>query len=144
MGKTPRRNGTYYARIFIPKDLQVAFNNRKDIWRSLFTKEPAEARLLLPAVLDEWPATSADMRRQRALSDGDIKAAVYVRYSSTLEAGDRERTSPTAEQIQHSLEAGLAKAQSHPAGSGIFDAINSATEAEVLANKVHWASERRR
>lgn len=139
-----RRNGTYYARIYIPQDLQAAFGGKKEKWQSLRTKEPREARARLAAVLDEWEGAFADMRRRLDLSDDDIQAAVFDHYTAKVEQGDRELVAPTETEIWRAIDSAVEKARTHPLGPGMFDPINAMTDVEILVNKSDWAAQRRR
>lgn len=140
-----KRDGTYYARIYIPLDLQRAFDGKKEKWQSLRTKEPREARERLAAVLDEWVGTFADMRRRVDSTEGDIQAAVAAHYTAKVEQGDLERVKPTETEIWQAFDKAVEVAKEpHPAGAGMFDAINSMTDVQILANKTEWAGRRRR
>lgn len=139
-----RRNGTYYARIYIPKDLQAAFDGKGEKWQSLRTKEHGEAKSRLAAVLDQWAATFADMRRRKDLTETDIAIAVYDHYTAKVEAGDAERVSrPTKEEITAAFDRAVTARRAHASGEGMFQIINSMTEVEILASKATWAANRR-
>lgn len=120
-----KREGTYYARIYIPQDLQPAFDGKKEKWQSLRTKEPREARARLAAVLDEWAGTFADIRRHSNLNESDIQAAAFDHYSAKVEQGDRGRVAPNEAEIWKAFDAAVTKAQEpHPTGPGMFDAVD--------------------
>ncbi len=59
-----RRGATYYVRARVPKDL-LAHMGRAEIWRSLGTKDPQEARRLLPAAMADLHRLFDDCRLQR-------------------------------------------------------------------------------
>ena len=52
-----RRAGSasYYARLSVPKDLQ-AIVGKKEVWKSLGTKDARQARALVAPVLAKWHA----------------------------------------------------------------------------------------
>ncbi|MGV8832306.1 MAG: DUF6538 domain-containing protein [Devosia sp.] len=141
-----RRDGTYYARIYIPKDLQPAFDGKGEKWLSLRTKEHQDAKSRLAVVLDQWAGTFADMRRRQELSPADINVAVWDHYAANVNDGDRERSSrPSEEQIMTVFDAGVAQSMKpHPLGPGMYDHINATADASVMALKVSSDARRRK
>lgn len=142
-----RRRGTsgnYYARIFVPLDLQPAMG-KAEISVSLHTKELPEAKRRLVPVLDEWGARFDDMRRRQTLTDDDIQTAVWDHYAAALVADDDQRAArPTTAEIEAAIDAVvLAPKVVHPAGPGMFDSINSMTEVEILASRAGWDARRK-
>jgi len=140
-----RRGAVYYALVHIPTDLQAAMGGKKQVWRSLETKDYGEAKRRLAAHLDQWISTFDDMRRRRDLSDADVDVAVWQHYTAKVEEGDRERASrPTAAEIDTAIDKAFADARrSRAADAGPIAMINAMTDVEVLANKASWAARRR-
>ena len=97
-----RRKGSskYYARTAIPTDLVDAYKGRKEIWRSLGTSNPQEAKRLARPVLDEWDREFARLRHTWTMSEHDIQEAVWQRYTELVEADEGFRRSlPTDEDL---------------------------------------------
>lgn len=140
-----RRRAVYYAVVHIPTDLQAAMGGKKQVWRSLQTKDYGEAKRRLSAQLDEWTATFDDMRRRRDLTDADIEVAVWDHYTAKLDDGDKERASrPTADEIEAAtLKAATAAIASGAHEAGPIAMINAMTDVQILANKADWAARRR-
>lgn len=75
-----RRTGSsvYYFRITIPTDLRPHFNGKKDVWRSLQTRDLREANRLAARIRVEWDDQFAELRAKDkaavvvSLSDDDI------------------------------------------------------------------------
>lgn len=136
-------SGTYYARIFVPLDLQPAMG-KAEISVSLHTKELAEAKRRQVPLLDQWAATFEDMRRRQTLTDDDIQTAVWDHYNAALTADDARRAAlPTPADIEAALHAATIGRQPHPAGPGMFDFINSMTEVEILMGRGRWDARRK-
>jgi integrase len=111
---------------------------------SLRTKDPAEAKRRLGPVLDQHAALFDDMRRRQTLTEDDIQTAVWDHYTDSLAADDARRAAlPTPADIEVALDAATIGRQPHPAGSGIFDAINSMTEVEILMGRAKWHAHRK-
>lgn len=90
-----REGGTYYARIYIPTELQDHFPS-EDKKISLRTKDEATAKLRLNAVVYEWGVKFAEMSARRHLSDQDKAVAVWEHYEARLnEDAERRRSMPT-------------------------------------------------
>jgi integrase len=89
-----RRAGSarYYARQTVPIDLVGVFGKR-ELWRSLRTTDPREAKRLVRAVLDEWDLEFARARARTSLSEHDIQEAVWNRYVELTEADEQFRQS---------------------------------------------------
>jgi hypothetical protein len=85
------RGSSWYLRLAVPRDLQAVVG-KKDVWKSLRTRDHAEARrLALPeqdALHREWEA----LRQTRALDGADIEHAIWDRYVELIEADDRFRS----------------------------------------------------
>src|SRR6478609_1770136 len=97
-----RRPGStvYYARLGIPPDLQPVLKKR-ELWKSLGTRDPREAREKAGPVLMHWRNQFAELRKRREPTPADLQAAVWSRYESELEH-DRQRRAalPTAAVIE--------------------------------------------
>jgi hypothetical protein len=68
-----KNSGRYHARLRIPADLQKHFpdkdgNPRKELWQSLGTTDPEEAKDRKARVITEWRRQFRELRRLR--SDG--------------------------------------------------------------------------
>lgn len=112
-----RRGAVYYVRRRIPKTLQFHYGNRRELVRSLGTKEPNEARRRLHAALvaldTEW-----ERLRSAGLTAQDAPALADVWLSRLLQAdeekraaGDRaalEREEDALEDHEHDLREALA------------------------------------
>ncbi|WP_288583021.1 site-specific integrase [uncultured Methylobacterium sp.] len=102
-----RRAGSasYYARLAVPKDLQPILKKR-ELWKSLDTKDPREARARVAPVLAKWHAEFADLRRRREATPDGLQAAIWEHY---LEEVDQHRTArqqlPTAREIEEEKNA---------------------------------------
>ncbi|MER2263895.1 site-specific integrase [Methylobacterium oxalidis] len=99
-----RRAGSasYYARLGVPKDLQPILG-RRELWKSLGTKDAREAKARVATVLAQWHDEFAELRRRRdarpATAD-DIQAEVWAHYRDELEQHDIVRRHlPTAAEI---------------------------------------------
>lgn len=137
------KSGTYYARIFVPKDLRAAMG-KDEISPSLHTKDLAEAKRRLAPVLDEWGATFEDMRRRQTLTTDDVQTAVWDHYNAALIADDARRAAlPTLTDIDAALDAATIGRQPHVAGPSVFDAINTMTEVEILVGRAAWDARRK-
>jgi integrase len=136
-------SGTYYARIFVPLDLQPVVG-KSEISVSLRTKDYTEAKRRLAPVLDQWGATFEDLRRRQTLTTDDVQTAVWDHYNEALTADDVRRAAlPTPAEIEAALDAATIGRQTHPAGPSVFDAINSMTEVEILIGRATWDARRK-
>lgn len=96
-----RRSGSarYYARLTVPLDLQ-RFLDKRELWQSLRTSDPREARERAAPILAQWQAEFAELRRRREPTVTDFESAVWDHYRSEIEHDERERASmPTEAQI---------------------------------------------
>ncbi|MBY0136888.1 MULTISPECIES: site-specific integrase [Paracoccus] len=95
-----RRGATYYARIDVPLDLVPVA--KTTTWKkSLKTKDEAEAKRSLPAVIAAWQREFDDMRARRALVPADMENATWDHYTEALARDDDARTQlPGADQIE--------------------------------------------
>ena len=97
-----RRPGStvYYARLGVPPDLQ-AIMKKKELWKSLGTREPREAREKVLPVLMQWRGEFAELRKRREPTPDDLQSAVWTHYESELEHDRRERAAlPTEAEVQ--------------------------------------------
>src|SRR4051794_21921547 len=97
-----RRSGTavYYARLGVPPDLQ-ALMNKRELWKSLGTRDPREAREKVLPVLMQWRAEFAELRKRREPTPDDLQSAVWTHYESELERDQRRRAAfPTDAMVQ--------------------------------------------
>jgi integrase len=89
----------FYARLGIPPDLQPIMQKR-ELWKSLRTRDPREARERVLPVLMQWRAGFAELRRRRAPAIGDLQKAVWSHYEGELERDLASRLQlPTASHI---------------------------------------------
>ncbi len=94
-----RRPGSsvYYARLGIPPDLQCHYPARRagktklELWKSLGTREPREAREKVLPVLMQWRAEFAELRKRREPTPDDLQNAVWNHYEAELEHDRRTR-----------------------------------------------------
>ena len=140
-----RRDGTYYVRIHVPADLVAAMNGKKEFWRSLRTKEYADAKRRELPERDQWAITFDDMRRRSELTAEDMANAVWDHYSAGLAAGDKERLNrPTSAAIDAAEDKAIASAIANGVDrDGVIAMINAMTDVEVLAGSHEWAARRR-
>lgn len=97
-----RRAGSanYYARLSVPVDLLDVYGGKRELWKSLSTKEPKEAKIRVLAVLQDWHSQFAEMRRRRAPTATDLQGAVWDHYRSELDHHRRDREAlPTQAQL---------------------------------------------
>jgi integrase len=96
-----RRKGSrqYYARLGVPKDLQKKLRKR-ELWKSLGTTDPQEAKRRVRPVLDQWEREFAEVRKPRALTETELQDAVWKRYLEMLTEDERFRRSlPSEDQL---------------------------------------------
>jgi integrase len=141
-----KRDGTYYARVYIPQDLQPAFDGKREKWQSLRTKDLREAKARLAVVLDEWSARFTSMRQGVSLSDDAVSRAIYSHYETTLARGDFERIEPTEDEIWAAHAASIVEreAMQKRLGVGPHDYTNSMLDVYMLTNKTQMARDYRR
>lgn len=85
-----RRGAVYYARLRVPLDL-VEVIGRKELVKSLGTKDEGEAKRLLWPQITSWLAEFDDLRARRTLVAADREIAVWDHYSATVERDEAER-----------------------------------------------------
>lgn len=80
----------YYVRVTIPADLAKDYG-RTEIWKSLGTASPTEAKVKAPgvymAIMDEFAAR----RRGREIVENDVAAIAWKHYSELVENDERFR-----------------------------------------------------
>lgn len=93
-----RRSGSarYYARLSVPLDLQ-RFLDKRELWQSLRTSDPREARERAAPILAQWQAEFSELRRRREPTEVDLQSAVWDHYRSEIEHDERERASMSTE-----------------------------------------------
>lgn len=88
-----RRPGSanFYIRVYVPSDLKAHYPASGQIWRSLGTPSPAQAKRLAPAALkaiyDEFDAK----RQKRQPTDADLQDIAWARYTYIVERDERAR-----------------------------------------------------
>lgn len=104
-----KRDGVYYVRLDVPEDLVPVLKTttRK---KSLKTKDKAEAKSRMWAVITEWQREFDDLRSRRVLTDADRQHAVWDHYTGTLARDEAERANlPTDADIQEARAKALAR-----------------------------------
>lgn len=97
-----RRKGSaqYNARIAVPLDLRDVVG-KCELWRSLKTTDPIEARKRGGPVIAAWLTEFDRLRRLRELTPNDLTGAAWEHYSRELEYDRRERNeTPTAAAVE--------------------------------------------
>ena len=98
-----RRGATYYARVTVPADLQAHMMTSRgtpmrEVWKSLHTKEPAEAKRRAGRVLEKIEAEFAAKRREvklaAELTKDDLQDIAHTSYTAAVEADERLRRNP--------------------------------------------------
>lgn len=141
-----RRGATYYARIDVPLDLVPVA--KTSTWKkSLKTKDEAEAKRSLPAVIAAWQREFDDMRARRALVPADMENATWDHYTEALARDDDARTRlPGADQIETETAKLMEKVERGEIASAdplvILDAtldLKAAQEAAAVASDMRQA-----
>jgi len=93
-----RRGAVYYVRLAVPVHLKIRFG-RRELWRSLRTTDPAEARRWAPVVLSAARCLFLDVERDVTLTDSKIAQLVRDFYERelTIDAAMLRPSSPTLE-----------------------------------------------
>ena len=91
-----RRQFGLLRRLGIPPDLQPILKKR-ELWKSLGTRDPREAREKVLPVLMQWRGEFAELRKRREPTAADLQGAVWSRYQS---AGRTRARLPTAVTIE--------------------------------------------
>lgn len=115
MSKLPqplKRPGSanFYVRVYVPANLKAHYPGSGQIWRSLGTPSPAEAKRLAPAALAAIYDEFDRKRRPRAPSDADIQDIAWARYTYMVERDERLRDrTPTEDELNEIWQAIVAK-----------------------------------
>lgn len=97
--KRPGRT-SYYVRVGVPLKLQPLLR-RKEIWQSLKTTDPRQARDRAAPVIASYRAQFADLEQRREPSPADLQAAVWSHYETALDRDGRARAAlPTTAEVQ--------------------------------------------
>lgn len=110
--KRPGRT-SYYVRVGVPLKLQPVLK-RKEIWQSLKTTDPRQARDRAAPVIASYRAQFADLEQRREPSPADLQAAVWSQYETELDQDGRVRAAlptdatvrETADRLAKDIEAG--------------------------------------
>lgn len=84
------RDGVFYARQIVPVELQQLMGKRELI-RSLGTKDRRTASVRKLPVLAEWHQRFADLKRRRDMTEADFAAATWEHYVDELRLDDLSR-----------------------------------------------------
>lgn len=94
-----RRGATYSARLKVPVDL-VELVGKKELVKSLATKDENEAKRIMWPVVESWNRHFDDLRSRRVLTADDKAEAVWQHYTGTLECNEQTRqNSPRAKPL---------------------------------------------
>jgi integrase len=140
-----RRAGSasYYARLSVPKDLQ-AIVGKKEVWKSLGTKDARQARALVAPVLAKWHAEFEELRRRRQATPDDVRAATWEHYKAEVEFHQQQRLSlPTKAEIDGAVDQARAAVASGQGREGPIDLLNVVGDALVLKGQSEWQREQR-
>lgn len=97
--KRPGRT-SYYVRVGVPLKLQPVLK-RKEIWQSLKTTDPRQARDRAAPIIASYRAQFADLEQRREPSPADLQAAVWSHYETELDRDGRTRAAlPTTAEVQ--------------------------------------------
>lgn len=80
----------YYVRVTVPSDLAKDYG-RTEIWKSLGTASPAEAKVKAPGVYMAIQDEFAARRRGREIVENDVAAIAWKHYSELIENDERFR-----------------------------------------------------
>jgi integrase len=83
------RGGTYYVRVAVPLDLKARIR-RREIWQSLRTKDPREAKRLGAVTLAKLQNDWASLRHKREPGEFELRSAV-ISFFREEEERDLER-----------------------------------------------------
>lgn len=86
-----RRGSVYYVRVAVPKEVQGALNDKKEVWKSLGVKDLKSAKRLAPEVLSELHQTFDEARQRREPDDETIRQAVWNFYQREMGLDEAER-----------------------------------------------------
>lgn len=98
----------YYVRVTVPSDLAKDYG-RSEIWKSLGTASPAEAKVKAPGVYMAIQDEFAARRRGREIVENDVAAIAWKHYSELVENDERFRdqnlTDEQLDELWRELEA---------------------------------------
>lgn len=97
-----RRSGSksYYARIVVPRDIKKQFG-KTEVWISLKTHDPAEAKRRARPVFDDFDRRFAALRAKTTLSDHELQSAIWDRYGELVRADQQRRLElPTDDELE--------------------------------------------
>ena len=99
-----RRAGSsrYYVRAWVPKELQSTLR-KKELWKSLGTADPKEAKQLARGVLIQWERDFETLRTKRSFTEHELQSAIWNRYSELLQADERKRRELPTEEDQEDI-----------------------------------------
>ena len=100
-----QRGGTWHVRFDIPKDVQVAFGNRKILSQSLGTGSRAEAMRLRLSFLSQWKTQVEDIRSQK-VANGD-------KWRETLADNANQSREIRERKVRQALDGVVAPFQQH-------------------------------
>ncbi|WP_234680790.1 DUF6538 domain-containing protein [Bradyrhizobium monzae] len=101
--KRPGRT-SYYVRVGVPLKLQPVLK-RKEIWQSLKTTDPRQARDRAAPVIASYRAQFADLEQRREPSPADLQAAVWTHYETELDQDGRARAAlPTDAMVREATD----------------------------------------
>lgn len=86
-------DGVFYARQVVPVELQH-FMGKRELVRSLHTKDRRTASVRKLPVLSEWHQQFADLMRRRDITEADFASATWEHYVEELRFDDLERVLP--------------------------------------------------
>lgn len=96
-------SASYYARLGVPKDLQPVMG-KKELWKSLDTKNAREAKVRAPEVLAEWHAQFAELRRRQdalPVTAEALATETWEHYRAEIEQLQNERRRlPSSDEIR--------------------------------------------
>lgn len=87
------RGDVYYARLIVPMELRHLMG-RRELIRSLHTKDRRTANVQKLTVLASWHAKFDDLRRRRDITETDFANATWEHYATELRADELARTMP--------------------------------------------------
>lgn len=140
-----RRGASYYARLKVPTDL-VEILGKKELVKSLGTKDEHEAKRLMWPVVEEWNRQFDDLRSRRELTDADKAHATWQHYETTLDRYERAQKSlPTQDDIENEKSLIMQRAHSgeikNTESLTVFDAT---LDLEVLKRAKQFNEDTRR
>jgi integrase len=87
-----QRTANLQLRIYIPKDLQLAYGGKKEILKSLGTSDPKAAKRLHAEHMAAFEREFAEMRRRRDLTPDDVHRTAHDHYQARVADDERFRT----------------------------------------------------